>query len=307
MNMNVKKTYIPDTLSIAAFLFAALFWFALGQNVAYSQTAESEPGQRPDESIEGEITTVAPPSADPGASPEIVEKTISVMGFEIIPKGGTYAVNADANLRKGPGTEFDVIGSVKQGDYLQRIGQVEDKDWFAVAREDKEPIGFVYSGVLVPVVDGTLSEESRGVIMQNNIACEYRLRFEGKSTVEGGEFDTSDYEIRFRCAGEGGRIIFYSQMFLTEAAVKNSFHQISMDVRSIGDGMEEYLTTNFLYNPATGELRFDGHTIPKFAVPPKDAKITTKNLQEAIIETVKISVSTWTDAAWESLFSKSAN
>ena len=305
--MNVKKIYIPSVLLAAVFAFAGWGWFSSGLISAYAQTTKAEPGQRPNEAVEGEITTIAPPSADPEASPEIVEKTIFFMDFEILPKGGTYAVNADANIRKGPGTEFGIIGSAKQGDYLHRIGQPEGKDWFVVALEDKQPIGFIYSGVLVPVVDGTLIEETRGVIMQKNIACEYRLRFEGKTTVEGGEFDTSDYEIRFRCAGEGGRVVFYSHMFLTEAAIKSNFHQISIDVRSIGDGMEDYLTTNFLYNPTTGELRFDGHSIPKFAIPPIDKKITVNNLQEAIIEVMKVSVSTWTADAWESLFSKAGN
>lgn len=279
----------------------------LGVSNAHAQSNKTEPGSRPDEAIEGEITTAPSPSADPGASPEIVEKTITFLDVEIIPKGGTYATNSDANIRNGPGTEFEVLSGIKQGEYVYRVGQPEGKDWFAIATEEGKALGFIYSDVLVPVVDGTLKEETRGVIMQKNIVCEYRLRFEGKSTVEGGEFDTSDYEIRFRCAGEGGRAVFYSHMFLTEAAVNKSFHQISMDVRSIGDGMEEYLTTGFLYNPASGELRFDGHSIPKFAIPPNEEKQKVKNLQEALIAVMKTSVLSWTQAAWDRLFAKSTN
>lgn len=226
------------------------------------------------------------------------------MGIEIIPKTGTYAITADANVRKGPGTENAVIGSIKQGERVDVVGQVEGKDWYAVSKGG-EILGFVYSKIMIPVVDGTLFEETRGVLIQKSSVCDYRFRFEGKTEVEGGAFDTSDYEVRFRCAGEKGTVVFYSHMFLTEATVKKSFHQIAMDVRSIGDGMEKYLTTNFLYDPKSGELKFDGHSIPKFAIPPKMEKMNAKTFQEALLLVMKTSVSSWTDDAWASLFAKS--
>ena len=299
MNMNIK-----NSAYLIVFVATAL---AMGASLAFAQMdGPAIPGERPDEAVEGNMDQPEPPSADPEASPEIVKTTASVMGFEIIPKTGTYAITADANVRKGPGTENKVIGSLKQGKRVQIVGQAEGKDWYAVSK-DGEILGFVYSKIMLPVVDGTLSEETRGVLMQKGAVCDYRFRFEGKTEVEGGAFDTSDYEIRFRCAGEKGEIVFYSHMFLTEAAIKKSFHQISMDVRSIGDGMEKYLTTNFLYDPKTGELKFDGHSIPKFAAPPEMEKINVKTFQEALLLVMKTSVSSWTDDAWDSLFAKSAN
>ncbi len=281
---------------------------AMGASLAYAQSDKSPaiPGERPNEAVEGSIDQPEPPSADPDASPEIVKATVSIMGIEVIPKTGTYAITADANVRKGPGTKNKIIGSLKRGERVQIIGQVEGKDWYAV-QKGGEILGFVYSKIMMPVVDGTLGEETRGVLMQKGTVCDYRFRFEGKTEVEGGAFDTSDYEIRFRCASEKGTVVFYSHMFLTEATVKKSFHQISMDVRSIGDGMEKYLTTNFLYDPKTGELKFDGHSLPKFATPPKMEKMEVKTFQEALLTVMKNSVSNWTDDAWDSLFAKAGD
>ena len=292
---------VKNNAYISAFVVVAMT-MAMGASLAFAQA----PGERPDEAVEGNIDQPEPPSADPGASPEMVKTTVSVMGVEVIPKTGTYAITADANVRKGPGTENKVIGSLKQGERVQIIGQAEGKDWYAVSRSG-ETLGFVYSKIMLPVVDGTLGEETRGVLMQRGTVCDYRFRFEEKTEVEGGAFDTSDYEIRFRCASEKGEMVFYSHMFLTEATVKKSFHQISMDVRSIGDGMEKYLTTNFLYDPKTGELKFDGHSLPKFATPPRMEKMKVKTFEEALLTVMKTSVSSWTDDAWDSLFAKAGD
>lgn len=306
--MNIKN---------AAFLFVflaaglAVGWVLVNAGapkpaLAQSTGSGANMGERPGEAAEGAVDQPAPPSTEPGASPEILESNIVVMGFEITPKTGTYAVTADANVRKGPGIEHGKIGSLKQGERVQAIGQPEGKTWYAVSQNDKL-LGFVFSKILIPVVDGTLFDETRGVLMQHGSVCDYRLRFEGKTTVEGGKFDTSDYEIRFRCAGETGSVIFYSHMFLTEAATNKRYHQLSMDVRSIGDGMEKYLTTNYLYDPGSGDIKFDGHSIAKFATVPEVKTMNAKTLKGVLLLVMETSVSSWTDDAWDSLFAKGEN
>ena len=43
---------------------------------------------------------------------------------------GTYVVNNNANLRAGPGTDFDIVGSVDEGDTVVVVGENEDGSWY---------------------------------------------------------------------------------------------------------------------------------------------------------------------------------
>ena len=124
--------------------------------------------------------------------------------------------------------------------------------------------------------------------------------FERKADVQGDSFETADYEVRFRCASQKGAALFYGHMFLTEAPVneRKGLHLISLDVRSIGDGMEEFLTTRFLYNPKSGKMSFDGHTLPRFALPPKVQKYQAASVKDALKQALEAAMAFWTEEAW---------
>lgn len=247
----------------------------------------------------------APPGASLQADIDAGAKSVKVMDFTVSVGPGSYAVKTDSNVRKGPGKKHARVAGVAEGERVQVIGIAEDdKEWFAISRAG-ETLGFIHSSLLIPVVDGALEEEMRGVVMLKGTACDYRLRFEGKSPVQGGEFETSDYEVRFRCASQDGAAIFYAHMFFTEATISRGRHQIAIDVRSIGDGLEKYLTSNFYYHPKTGKLTFDGHTLAKYATPPEQTEFIMPTIAEALVQVMTTVISTWTPAAWESLFSKS--
>ncbi len=259
----------------------------------------------PDPTTEQEAIDAPPPSAAPGASPEAVKKTITVMGFEVMARTGTYRVTADANVRKGPGTNHERVAGVFEGDRIQSIGQADGSPWVAISK-DGETLGYIHNGVLKAVVDGTIGEEVRDRIVTGSVACDYRLRFEGRTAVEGANFDTADYEMLFRCANAKQSTIFYGHMFLTEAPVDSSGkrHLISLDFRSIGDGLEEYLTSTFYYDFTKGEMTFVGHSLPKYALPPDETQFKTSTTQSALIAALETAVSTWTPEAWSALFNK---
>ncbi|OEJ66801.1 SH3 domain-containing protein [Magnetovibrio blakemorei] len=243
----------------------------------------------------------------PAASDEI--ETVTVMDQEVVPMAGLFEVNDDVNVRSGPGTDFERIAGLKAGDRVRAIGRAQDPTWTAISK-DGETLGFVYTPILVPVVDGTLGEQFFGSYMspnkKNGIACDYRFRFEGKVPVEGDDFVTSDYEVRFRCANQVGANLFYAHMFLTESPVDmdTGFHLIDLDVRSIGDGMEEFLSTRFLYHPKTGVMTFEGHSLPRYAKPLKVQTFKTKNIKDALTQALEASVASWTEAAWDLLLKK---
>lgn len=235
--------------------------------------------------------------------------TVTVMGHEVLPKKGLFEVTKDLNVRGGPGTNFARVDGLKAGSRVRVVGKTEDGEWLAVSK-DGVTLGFAYAPILVAVVDGALSEQFTGSYMAEDVAggvaCDYRFRFERKSDVQGGSFETADYEVRFRCASAQGASLFYAHMFLTEAPIneRSGQHLISLDVRSIGDGMEEYLTTNYLYNPKSGKMKFDGHTLPRFALPPKVQTFQTASIKDALKQALEASITSWTEEAWATLFAK---
>jgi len=234
---------------------------------------------------------------------------VMVMDHEVAPMVGLYEITKDVNVRAGPGTDFERLAGLKAGERVRAIGKVQDTSWMAIS-QDGEMLGFVYIPILVPVIDGSLGEQFFGSYMaqdrEEGVACDYRFRFEGKTMVEGGDFETADYEVRFRCASQVGAKIFYAHMFLTEAPVKTKqgLHLIGLDVRSIGDGMEEFLTTRYLYHPKTGAMTFEGHSLPRFATPPKVQTFETDGIKDALTQALEASVASWTAEAWGELLKK---
>ena len=238
--------------------------------------------------------------------PDQGHDAVEVMGHEVDPMTGVYVATDDVNVRGGPGTDFKRVDGLKDGDRIRAIGKSKDGKWIA-ASKDGETLGFVFARILKPVIDGTLGEQFFGSYMhqtkQGGIACDYRFRFDGKVKVEGDSFSTSDYEVRFRCASQQGARIFYAHMFLTEAPVKSKSgeHLIGLDARSIGDGMDEYLASRFLYQPKNGKMKFNGHSLPRYANPPKTQEFDTKDIKDVLVQALESSIDSWTDAAWEAL------
>lgn len=87
---------------------------------AASAPASDAPATTPDAAATpaAEATPEAEPTADPAATPEPATGTAQ----------STAAV--DANLRAGPGTTFDRVGSVTAGASLTIVGRNEAGDWF---------------------------------------------------------------------------------------------------------------------------------------------------------------------------------
>jgi len=281
----------PIILTFLCF-FSAFVW----AGSVYAQSEEVENIPEPEEKIEGTSLTDEP-------------EPVIVLGHEVEPTVGLFEVLSDVNVRAGPGTDYDRVAGLAEGERVRVIGRAEDASWVAVSKAG-EMLGFVYAPILVPVVDGTLGEQFFGSYMspdeEGGVACDYRFRFEGKNEVEGAGFETSDYEVRFRCASPQGARIFYAQMFLTEAPVVKSSgdHLIDLDVRSIGDGMVEFLTTRYHYHPKTGAMTFEGHSLPRYANPPKVQEFQTENIKDALTQALEASIASWTQEAWDLLLKK---
>lgn len=63
--------------------------------------------------------------------------------------GKRYSAVKNSNLRSGPGTGYDVVGSLKAGQTVNVIGKVRGGNWYLVG-EDGESGSYVYGGLLAP-------------------------------------------------------------------------------------------------------------------------------------------------------------
>ncbi|MEM8791334.1 MAG: adenylate/guanylate cyclase domain-containing protein [Pseudomonadota bacterium] len=68
------------------------------------------------------------------------------------PKSGSYVSRARANVRDGPGKEFDVLRTVDPGTNFELTGSIEEADgtWYRVRSDQDNKEGFVFSYLLVP-------------------------------------------------------------------------------------------------------------------------------------------------------------
>ena len=73
-------------------------------------------------------------ATEPETQPESVESPAQPTA----PEGCTTTALQNANLRGGPGTSFDVVGSVAGGDSLTVVGQNVAADWYKLSVESVE-------------------------------------------------------------------------------------------------------------------------------------------------------------------------
>ena len=228
-----------------------------------------------------------------------------VLGADIGPPSGTYQVLKGVNVRAHPKRKAKRVAKLKKGSQVQVLGKVKGAPWLAVARDGKA-LGFVYAPVLLPLIDGSLAADLTGRTPdQPGPACRYTIRFEGKSSVEGDLFKTADYQVDFSCPYKGKDLEFSAFMFITEApyqmSVENPIHQISIDLRQVGEGFDRNFTTNLLYHRNTGKLAFDGISLKDYARPSPVKKVTAKTVPEALATAVNMAVGAWNDKVWQEL------
>ena len=95
-------------------------------------------------------------------------KEVNRDDIEVLSESITMYVQSAANVRKGPGTDFDIVGSLKQNDTVEVIGKCKSVAWFEIKRGNDS--AFVYSGLLgdsevVPVV---LDDQAQAVTDPTN-------------------------------------------------------------------------------------------------------------------------------------------
>ena len=87
---------------------------------------------------------------------------IKFLGIDVIAYNGTYLVTKSANVRAAPMTKSKKLGTIKSGAQVQVVGRAKGgAGWMAIQRDGKN-FGFVYSPVLLPLIDGRLEQSYSG-------------------------------------------------------------------------------------------------------------------------------------------------
>ena len=231
------------------------------------------------------------------------KKTMTFLGVEVRPHEGEYVVLKDVNIRAKPKTKSKKVGSLKAGRRVRVVAKAPGA-WMAV-REGTKDLGFVYSPMLMPLIDGALAEELTGkASVKGGADCDYRIRFEGKSQVEGQVFEIADYDVMWDCTVAKRRVRFLTPMFITEAPYRlgsKRIYQINVDVLDLYSGYEDILSTIVLYDVDKDRITFDGVSIKKYGRTPKEKTLKAANVPEALTGAVKMALSVWNKSAWKDL------
>ena len=238
------------------------------------------------------------------AAPSVASAQQTFMGVKVNPAPGVYVVTKDVNVRAAPKTASKKIGSLRRGDKVDGVGRPKGSGWLAVRRKNKD-LGFVYSPVLMPLIDGVLKSDLSGKTdMSKGRSCDYTVRYIGKTELEQEFFDIADYLVRFECRVQAKKLSFQGQMFITEGPFNRSgkpIYQISVDLLKIDVKAEDVFSTISMYNRAKKAVSFDSISLKGFARKSKLTSVTVQTVAEALDGAVRISLNSWSDKVWAAL------
>ena len=241
------------------------------------------------------------------------KKTVMFRGVKIKPQVGTYIVLRDVRIRAKPKTKSKKLGIFKAGRRIHVVGKAASA-WVAV-REKGKDVGFVYDQVLLPLIDGALDKDLTGRASvkgkgggkdggKDGPDCLYRIRFEGKSAVEGQVFEIADYDVLWDCRIGSRKVKFRTPMFITEAPFQmgpKRIFQISIDILDLDRGYDEIFSTIILFNQDKDRIAFDGVSIEKYGRIPPTREAPAQTVAEALEAAVKMALGAWNKAAWGDL------
>ena len=223
------------------------------------------------------------------------------MGIAVAPSSGSYVARQDVTVRKEPKNDGARTITLKKGERVEGVGKAP-YGWIALRKEGRD-IGFVFSQALMPLIDGEVGEELTGSAPAKGGSCAYTIRFVGKSPVENEVFETSDYEVSYRCRLAGRTIDVAAFMFIAEAPFEQSDvpdFQVNLDLPDISAG-DEVMSTIFRYRQGKGEVTFDSVALDAFGMKPQITGKPAKTVAEALRAVVELAPGCWNDAAWKAL------
>ena len=238
----------------------------------------------------------------------VFAQEIKFLGINVIAYNGTYLVTKSANVRAAPMTKSKKLGMIKSGAQVKVVGRAKGgAGWMAIQRDGKN-FGFVYSPVLLPLIDGRLEKSYSGnASVVRGGACSYIFNFKGKNISEGENYFFSDYEITYLCKHGSETYKLLAAMFLSEIPIQltqRAIFQISIDLMEVENGYDEIFSTTFEYRKKDKQLVFVGTSIKSFGKSPKENQRFVNDIVEALVAAVEIAPDAWGNKVWEQIRSK---
>jgi len=229
------------------------------------------------------------------------------LGIEVNPISGVYLVTKDVNVRSRPETKSKKLGSFKEGTKVNAVGKAKGgAGWIAVTKDGKD-FGFVYSPILLPLIDGALKAPILGKVnLADNGTCTYKISYRGKSEIEEENLVFSDYEIEYQCNDSGRRYRFYAPMFMIETPLRKNrkpIYQISIDLLELESGYDEIFSTTFLYLRDKKEVAYDGVTYKDMGRKLEAQSWASDDFGAALKIAAETAPLAWNDKVWETLAS----
>lgn len=246
------------------------------------------------------LKAVSLPPLERNAKGQIVDAD----GKPLVPASGFYIAASDVNLRDKPSTRAKKRGQLERGTRVEAIGSAEKGSWLAVRRGGQEQ-GFVFAEILMPMIDGTLKDPVTGTSsFAPNNRCQYSIRFTGKNPVQGEIFDTSDYQIDWKCTVNGKDLAFPGFMFITEAPFQlndSQVYQINIDLLRVVRAYDEVFSTIFLYRRTEKKVAFDSVSMSEFGSAPPVKVMAAESVTEALSGAAKMAPTVWNGDVWKML------
>lgn len=110
--------------------------------------------------------------------PVLKERVETVPPLELI--GEDYAATSPVNVRGGPGTDYKLVGSLRQGEVIMVQGRVKGSDWHMIS-QGGVATGFVHGNFLAPATSaqmaaGKVNARPEGAVETASIQAESTCR-----------------------------------------------------------------------------------------------------------------------------------
>jgi len=239
----------------------------------------------------------------PGAA-QSQNKDTKFLGQTLTKSAPTYLVLTDVNVRKAPLTKSPRVGRFRKGVRIDAAGKAKGTNWVAVRKDGKE-MGFIYATALAAVLDGSLAQPVKGKLSGSGQPdCDYVIRYEGRSKVEGDVQVISDYFAEFTCKQDGKPISFSATMFLTELpyrSLKTEVYQINVDLPKVSNDDEEVMSVTSLYDHTKSEVSFEAVSIASMAKGQPKSKKKADAIPAVLTSAVEFAHQVWGPRVWKTL------
>jgi hypothetical protein len=220
-----------------------------------------------------------------------------------------YLAEKDVNVRSRPQTKSLRVSRLHKNERIKSAGRVKGTKWVAVEKNQKI-IGYVYNSFLVPIIDGRITELIKGNLSGNNVGarnlplCNYKIKFDQKSKVDGDIQIISDYLLGMECDYEKKVLKIKATMFLTELPYlrnKKPIYQINIDISDILMEDEDMFSVSVLYDAVKNNVKY--HSVSMDSM--KSADVIPVQKASDVISALKgavfIAHKSWGDIIWAEL------